>query len=304
MRRWILVLPFVLAFSLLAVVSVAAGEAAAPGSAVLPRPSAAGRAGPVLQATTTPVTSPLLLEGFEDWPPSCSPGPQCWRTQVLTADSRYWEGTATRARSGAHSIYHDDNFGPQDAWLVTPRITPTEQSELVFWQLDNYWDLGRYEKHSVWVSAGNGDPKYQEFVQLAETAPGAEETWEEVRLSLVDYAGQPIYLAFRYEGDYADEWFIDDVEVTSGLFASHDGPKPPGAILSFTAYAPVGDDVTYQWDFGAGVTKTGSLVTHTYGALGDYTAVVTASNSVSWITRTLEVPIRTFVYLPLVLRQQ
>ncbi|HEC36404.1 MAG TPA: PKD domain-containing protein, partial [Anaerolineae bacterium] len=160
-----------------------------------------------------------------------------------------------------------------------------------------------YYRHSIWVSTGRGDPKYGDFVPLVEDlGPGTNETWEEVRLALADYADQPIYLAFRYEGDFDDEWYVDDVEVTAGLYALNDGPKGPGEAVTLWAGVGSGTNIRYTWSFGDGTSGTGQVVTHTYAAAGVYTAVVTLSNSINTVTTTTVVRIQHRVYLPLVLR--
>jgi hypothetical protein len=71
--------------------------------------------------------------------------------------------------------------------------------------------------------------------------PAPDPGWEEVRVDLSDYAGQPLYLAFRYESDLDgndDEWYIDDIGVTLGLLALYNGPKSPGEVVTFEALAP------------------------------------------------------------------
>ncbi|MEA3439150.1 MAG: PKD domain-containing protein, partial [Chloroflexota bacterium] len=48
---------------------------------------------------------------------------------------------------------------------------------------------------------------------------------------------------------------------------------------------------TYAWDFGDGNTGSGENPTHTFAAVGDYTAMVTATNSVSEQSTTTEVTV-------------
>ena len=83
-------------------------------------------------------------------------------------------------------------------------------------------------------------------------------------------------------------------------------------ITTLTATVTTGDNVAYAWAFGDGWVSTaksgvGAVVTHAYATLGDYTAVITASNSVNTLTATTHISIilpigpRT-VYLPLVLK--
>ncbi len=251
-----------------------------------------------VQTTTVsvdiPIASPLLSEGFEGpWLPVG------WSSSILTP-SVYWQRASAHAYRGVYSAFHDDAFGMQDAWLITRRVTPTAESQLVFWQFERYAPY--YYRHSIWISTGSPDPKDGDFVELAQVMTGTESTWEQVSVSLGAFASQPNYLAFRYEGNSADEWYIDDVRVTTALVASHNGPKQPGEIVTFMAYVPTGSNVDYIWNLGDGVIRSGATVTCAYGVAGSYTAVVTASNSVNSVTKVLTVPIWVYNYLPLVIR--
>jgi len=243
--------------------------------------------------TDIPLGVSMFYEGFEDG--FLPPG---WlRTEPLEDQTWHW-GTR-RSHNGLYSAMYDDLFGSQDGWLVMPPVTPTLGSELVFWQYQNYASL--YEGHSIWVSLGSDDPKDGDFVLLADLGPGMEDTWEEVRVDLSAYAGQQIHLAFRYEGDWSDEWYIDDVRVTARLVLAHDGPTILRQTTTMTASIATGSNPIYAWGLGDGGVAAGPVVTHTYPAPGDYTVVVTASNSVSAITGTMTVPVRDIFFLPLVM---
>ena len=93
-------------------------------------------------------------------------------------DSPGWILTDPVAYEGKMSAMHDDVFGSQDAWLVMDIVTPTKVSTLRFWQHVKYAHV--YNKHSVWISTGNPDPKFGEFQLLKLIAPTAEQTWEKV----------------------------------------------------------------------------------------------------------------------------
>ena len=77
---------------------------------------------------------------------------------------------------------------------------------------------------------------------------------------------------------------IDDVppDPISGLAASNDSPTQVDGVTGLSATISAGDNVSYEWDFGDGTPPgSGANVSHSYGAVGNYTAIVTASNSVS-----------------------
>jgi len=96
-------------------------------------------------------------------------------------------------------------------------------------------------------------------------------------------------------------------EAIGGLTANNDSPTPLGSATTLTATITDGSNVTYTWAFGHdGATGSGAVVTHIYPAIDTYTAVVTASNSISMDTATttvtiVEAPILN-LYLPIILK--
>jgi PKD repeat protein len=88
---------------------------------------------------------------------------------------------------------------------------------------------------------------------------------------------------------------ITDVPIT-GLVAVNDSPTQLGELTTFSATIAAGSGVAYQWDLNSTV-KQGQVVTHAYGTVGFYTAIVTASNSVSVVTTTT--PVTIFSSMPL-----
>jgi uncharacterized repeat protein (TIGR01451 family) len=82
-------------------------------------------------------------------------------------------------------------------------------------------------------------------------------------------------------------------EAISGLGATSDSPTVLDEPTTLTATVQTGSNVTYEWAFGDGYTETIPssffTTTHTYPSVGVYTAVVTASNSVSVMTTTTTV---------------
>ncbi len=94
-------------------------------------------------------------------------------------------------------------------------------------------------------------------------------------------------------------------EAIAGLVAANDGPTAWGQPTTLTATVTAGSDVAYTWALGDWAYATGAMVTHTYPAAGDYSAVVTATNGVSAMSAlTLVSVVRTafLIFLPLVVR--
>ncbi|MBN1956377.1 MAG: alpha/beta fold hydrolase [Anaerolineae bacterium] len=131
------------------------------------------------------------------------------------SDNHGFQQTSSRAHSGSYSAYHDDDdpwfWDPIETWFVMPQHAVQAGDALVFWQNQNYGDW--YSYHGVWISSGSPDPDDGDYWEMAELGPGQEDAWEEVRIGLSHYSGKNVHLAFVYEGDYSDEWYLDDVYV-------------------------------------------------------------------------------------------
>jgi uncharacterized repeat protein (TIGR01451 family) len=93
-----------------------------------------------------------------------------------------------------------------------------------------------------------------------------------------------------------------DIPIT-GLQALNDSPTAVNYPTVLWATVATGSNVTYEWSLGYGTAvDTGQTITYTYTAIGEYTAIVTATNSVSVVTATTTVSItnQVYLYLPLV----
>ena len=83
---------------------------------------------------------------------------------------------------------------------------------------------------------------------------------------------------------------IDHERPISGLQALNSSPTGLGSTTVFTATAS-GTNVAYTWNFGDGQLGSGNPISHTYAKVGAYTAIVTATNSLSKMTATTPVSI-------------
>jgi pimeloyl-ACP methyl ester carboxylesterase len=151
-----------------------------------------------------------------------------------------FQQTGLRAHTGVYSAYHDDDdaefLDPIETWLVLPQHTVQAGDTLAFWQNENYGSY--YDYHGVWISTGSADPEDGDYVELAELGPGVEDAWEQVRLDLSAFSGKEAYLAFRYEGDYSDEWYLDDVSI--------ERLRLQPTVYSFETTYAVADDPAHQ----------------------------------------------------------
>lgn len=221
-----------------------------------------------------PIGHPMVSTGFESQVP-----PVLWEVYGTAG----WTMNNSSAYEGSQSAFHDDVPAGQDSWLVTHQLRPTAGTQLTFWQQS---DSGSGMGHSLWVSAGSPDPADGDYLLLANMESGRQPAaWEQVSIPMGNYAGQAIYVAFRYEGNGA-EWYVDNVYLGGGVIAANDSLTQLGNSTTLSVTIGSGTNVTYSWDFGDGNGGSGPMVSYVYPAAGIYTATVRAENSVSVVTAT------------------
>ena len=158
----------------------------------------------------------LLNESFESWPPAG------WEFEQVGAAGPGWVSLAanggdadggTDSHTGSNAAFHDDDdvSGISDDWIITPGIAiPANATEIRFrfWQR-NFYVLGFYYYHGLWYTTDGTN--WNEVGEMN----GVEEDWEEIEVTADALAGQTVQFGFRYGGDYATEWYIDDVTLTA-----------------------------------------------------------------------------------------
>jgi hypothetical protein len=114
-------------------------------------------------------------------------------------------------------IYQDSSVA--DAWLISPLIdlSGLSSAHVSFDEMGLY--ISDMEYHGIWVSTNNGSPSMLglgDWDELAELDEPLEGEYSRISLSLDDYLGEAVFIAFRYQGYDADFWFLDDFEVDEG----------------------------------------------------------------------------------------
>lgn len=146
-------------------------------------------------------------EGFE----SAAFPPVGWTIYNADGGGSTWAQTNTIAHSGTYSAYHVYSAaGNQDGWLVSPAITAEAGMLVRFWERSLY--PAYYAYHGAWISTDSCNPADGDFVEVAEYS-AASTTWAQQFIDLSAYAGQTVCVAFRYQGNDADNWYIDDFSV-------------------------------------------------------------------------------------------
>ena len=164
--------------------------------------------------------------------------PDGWALKTGTTGAGFVQ--SANSHSGSFSAAHMDNSGLQNDWLITPKFLVEDGAKLVFWQKGLYTSY--YDSHNIgWSTDGN------RFTTLVADLPTSDQ-WEKVYVDLSSQTGKEIFLGFNYQGDYADIWLIDDVQVLSPstgieesftadgveLFRNYPNPFNPSTSISFS----------------------------------------------------------------------
>lgn len=173
-----------------------------------PHPTSAGLPVP------DPGRTDVLTESFETSVP-----PPGW-AMIDAGVGSNWFQTDFIAHSGTYCavVAYDDPGLFQDEWLVTPALdfSTLNAPYLEFYEDEDYWS-GYGLHHYVAVSTtSQTDPGA--FTMILDMTPTNHTVngfaGDPVTVSLAAYAGQPtVYVALRYTGDWADNWFVDDVRI-------------------------------------------------------------------------------------------
>lgn len=167
-------------------------------------------------------------EGFEtgetDW--------ECW-TKIDVDNSNdlaasYWARngqctsiTSTTPHSGDHYARHTQrpSGSSQEGWLISPRLFLQPGRDYTTMNFYSYvgWTYAP-GMASVLVST-DSDPTNLSAYHEVYSLPTSDAHWNQQTVSLRDYQGYAVYIAFKYaanSGANAPSWNIDDVEIYEG----------------------------------------------------------------------------------------
>ena len=144
-------------------------------------------------------------------------------TNYEAGDPAGWHWTRQQGVPPGSAFHDDDNVVDGcDDWLISPgnfSLSPSGSSTLTWDQRGLFSEYCDY--HGVLISSDyvNGsDPTTATWTELY-TGSACEDCWESITVELSDFAGQTVHFAFRYRGDYSDQWWVDNVcvdDVTIG----------------------------------------------------------------------------------------
>ncbi|MBK7896747.1 MAG: PKD domain-containing protein [Anaerolineaceae bacterium] len=110
---------------------------------------------------------------------------------------------------------------------------------------------------------------------------------DEGLLAIINFYGLPRFIL--YDADFN---VLFESETMLGLEAFNNSPTWLGNATTLTSTLAFGaGNINYTWQFGDGASQSGKDVSHNYSALGEFEAVLTASNEAETISTTTAVAI-------------
>ncbi len=153
-------------------------------------------------------------EGFE----GATFPPAGWTRYEVDASTTYqWTRLTTGAHTGTGLASHSYGGSTliEDGMLILPDLPLADTPQLSFWEKaadpDFYDPAGG---HTIWACTASCDAPPTNYTQVAEIGQLPDFSWRYSTVDLSAFANQTVRLAFRYYGDWADGWSLDDVSVT------------------------------------------------------------------------------------------
>ena len=132
-------------------------------------------------------------------------------TQINADDSlSTWE--RFQDSTGFYYARHLASDTLQTSWLITPPLflQPNQDSTWMTF-LTKELDSVNFGYSGVWISTATND--IADFTEIWSQDNPSEE-WNQVQIDLSEYQNNIVYLAFKYSGEQAHDWYIDDINVT------------------------------------------------------------------------------------------
>jgi len=233
------------------------------------------------------VNAQAVEDNFDSY--NAGDDPTGWTKYQTETDDPGFIVTDSESNSASNSLYHndDDIATASTSWIVAPVHVSTGDDMLEFFYRQNYTGFA-YDYSGVWYSTTGSDPTQTpgDWTQIAEfndtDQPYSEDAWTRFRHFFTEAAGTNIYVAFKYTGDYAHEFYIDDFKLvaTPAFFPPEFNltANPDCANSQFSVDVNVTDlggatSVTVSDDQGSATQQLSATGTVTFGPYPDATNV-------------------------------
>ena len=171
----------------------------------------------------------IAVEGFEEGFP-----PSGWEV-VDVSGTGTWATNASSARAlnSPTSAFFNDFSGDQDDWLISAPVDLSGFSSPTLYYFENVNFSSFAADQLVQVSTdydGMGDPSTATWTTVNDLI-GPEDAFARTEVDLSAFASETnVYIAFHYVGNFAAEWYVDNVFFSEPL-ASQVAPECPVSLM-------------------------------------------------------------------------
>ena len=217
------------------------------------------------ECTNNDILALPFHEGFEQGSSSWA----CWTKIDVDNQNQgrvsYWDRVGKRLYNtmgeGNECARHLRNPSyAQEGWLITPRLflqPGRDNTTLTFKTMEYRPSYYGYE--GVWISTSSDPTDRSSYQQLwTQSSANASTSWKDVSIDLSDYQGEAVYIAFKYTGNDAHVWLIDDVNVTEDWTScgsqsvpytmSFDNDTEPGYCWFIDDHDQTGDNRCWKYN--------------------------------------------------------
>lgn len=201
---------------------------------------------PEPQCENSDIRTLPFTESFEnndtEWP--------CW-TKIDVDNNNglrasYWNRASKRINTtipdGDYCAAH--MYGPsevaQTGWLISPRLYLQPGRDNTKLEFKSYEGSSGTTSMKVMVSTDSNPTNTSSYSEVY-SITNQSENWKNNTVDLAAYQGEAVYIAFKYEGTYAKNWYIDDIRVTEDW-----GPCYPDST-PYTMDFDGGNEPGYCW---------------------------------------------------------
>ena len=230
------------------------------------------------------------------WEESFEGNTDCWQFVTVDTTSTGFSIYNQSAHTGTNSLlgaYSDDS--DVDQWAISPMITlPSDASNLIlkYYVLMTEWEGVQTEYEVRIATVTDNNISTSDFTTLLFTESGANEDFVPRSVSLANYAGQTVRIAFRnITAQEGDAMLIDDIYVGAPLVPDLilDGPEQVRINEPYT-FTASSDAESLVWTVdGNTQSATGSELTYTFTTTGTHTVEVSATNDAGTASAEMQV---------------
>ncbi len=158
-----------------------------------------------------------LNEGFE-----YTVFPPPYWTIVNQAGDKVWERDTNTIFEGKASAKMSFDIPEGLDWLITPKLSVSDGDEFSFWIKHMFTNIFPGNDFSVWISTTNNNTANFTSLESYEIDVDYFYEFTQKTINLSSYAGQEVYLAFRYHNFNGNGIFIDKVQGPAIVSSYHD----------------------------------------------------------------------------------